>query len=345
MSVEVKPDMAERFKVMPAQVSEIATMQEISGRIDTNERLVTRIGAAVTGRVTDVLTEVGDRVHSGQAMARIASPELTTAQLTFLRAKSNAELAERAVERARQLIQADVIGSAEVQRRESELSISKAELRASADQLRLMGVPSEGIAKLRDQGSLHPVAGVAATSSGVVTERKISQGQVVQPGDQLFTVADLSNVWVIGALPEQAARTVQLGQKIDVNVPALGNRHLSGQVVYISDTVSPETRTVTIRTQVENPKRELKPQMLANLRIAGHSSPQLAIPSGAVVRESDRDHVYVQLAPRRFRLTAVELGQETGGKRPVLSGLTTGTPVVVEGAFHLNNERKRAELE
>ena len=345
MRVEVKAAMAEGFKVEAVKTVEITTIQEISGRIDTNERLVTRIGAAVTGRVTDVLAEVGDAVRSGQTLARIASPELTTAQLGYLRAKSNAELAERAVERARQLIQADVIGSAELQRRESELSIAKAEMRASADQLRLMGIPAEGIAKLRDQGSLHPVASVTATLSGVVTERKISQGQVAQPGDQLFTVADLSNVWVIGALPEQAARTVQLGQKIEVNVPALGNRQMTGKVVFISDTVSPETRTVTIRTQVDNKQRDLKPHMLATLRIAGHSSPQLAVPIGAVVRESDKDHVYVQIEPLQYRLTPVDLGPATDGLRPVIKGLAAGTPVVVNGAFHLNNERKRAELE
>jgi cobalt-zinc-cadmium efflux system membrane fusion protein len=345
MLVEVKPAMAQGFKVDMLKAVDITSIQEISGRIDTNERLVNRIGAGVTGRVTEVLVEIGDSVRAGQVLARLASPELTTAQLAHLRAKSNAELAERAVERARQLIQADVIGSAELQRRESELSITRAEMRASADQLRLMGIPAEGIAKLRDQGSLYPAASVTATLSGVVTERKISQGQVAQPGDQLFTVADLSNVWVIGALPEQAARTVQIGQSIEVNVPALGDKKLTGKIVFISDTISPDTRTVAIRTQVDNRERQLKPQMLATLRIAGITTPQLAVPVGAVVRELDKDHVYVQTTPLRYRLTPVELGTATNGLRPVIKGLAAGTPIVIEGAFHLNNERKRSELE
>jgi cobalt-zinc-cadmium efflux system membrane fusion protein len=345
LNVDIKPSMAQSFKVLPLQPVEMTVVQEISGRIDTNERLVTRIGASVTGRVTEVLAEVGDSVRVGQTLASVASQELTTVQLAYLRANASASLAERAVERARQLIQADVIGSAEVQRRESELTIAKAETRASADHLRLLGMTADGITKLRDQGNLQSVASVIATQSGVITERKISQGQVAQPGDQLFTVADLSNVWVIGALPEQAARTVQLGQRIEVHVPALGERKLMGRVVFISDTISPETRSVAIRTQVDNPKRELKPQMLANLRIAGATSVQLAIPVGAVVREGDKDHVYVQTSPLRFRLTAVELGSANEGLRPVLKGLAQGVPVVVEGAFHLNNERKRSELE
>jgi membrane fusion protein, heavy metal efflux system len=345
LAVTIQPAMANNFKVEPLQTREMTLSQEISGRIDTNERLLTRIGAAVTGRVTDVFAEVGDNVRVGQTLARVTSPELTTAQLGFLKASANTSLAERAVERAKQLIQADVIGSAELQRRESELSIAKAETHAATDQLRLMGIPQESIAKLRDHGSLHPYASVIATQSGVITERKVSQGQVAQPGDQLFTIADLTSVWVIGALPEQAARSVQTGQKIEIKVPALGDRLILGKVVFVSDTISPETRSVTVRTQVDNPKRDLKPQMLATLRVASAAVDTLAVPVGAVVRESDKDYVYVQTAPLRFRLTAVDLGPASNGLRPVMKGLSVGTSVVIEGAFHLNNERKRAELE
>ncbi|MDD2547434.1 MAG: efflux RND transporter periplasmic adaptor subunit [Burkholderiaceae bacterium] len=344
LDVVVPPAMADNFKVAPLAQADIATYQEIAGRIEANERKVTRIGASVTGRVTDVLAEVGDRVSMGQSLARVASPELTTAQLGFLRARASTELAERAVERARQLIQADVIGSAELQRRESELSIARAELRAASDQLRLMGIPDAAVAKLRDSGSLHPHAAVLATQAGVVIERKVSQGQVAQPGDPLFTVADLGNVWVVGELPEQAARSVQTGQQVDIEVPALG-RQLSGKIIYVGDTVSPTTRTVPIRTQVDNAQRELKPQMLATMRIAGSPQTALALPTGAVVRENDRDHVFVQTGTYRFRLTPVELGAASGGLRPVLKGPNAGEPIVVEGAFHLNNERKRAELE
>ncbi len=344
MLVTVPEAMNANFAVAKLAPAELVTFQDVAGRIEANERNVTRIGAAVTGRVTSVLAEVGDRVALGQALAQVASPELTQAQLAYLRARSGAELAERAVERARQLIQADVIGSAELQRRESELAIARAEHRAAADQLRLMGMPTDAIQRLRETGSLHPHANVLATQAGVVIERKVSQGQVAQPGDPLFTVADLGTVWVVGELPEQAARSVHTGQKVEIDVPALGQK-LSGKIIFVGDTVSPETRTVPVRTQVDNAQRTLKPQMLATMRLAGQSQQALAVPSVAVVRENDQDHVYVQTAPQQYRLTPVELGPASEGLRPVLKGLNEGTPVVVQGAFHLNNERKRAELE
>ncbi|AWI54144.1 efflux transporter periplasmic adaptor subunit [Aquabacterium olei] len=344
MVVNVPAGMVSQFKVDKVGRAEMAQILEVSGRIEANERQVARIGAGVTGRVTQVLAEVGDRVRPGQVLAHVASPELSTAQLNYLRANASTQLAERAVERARQLIQADVIGSAELLRRESELAIARAELRAAGDQLALVGIPRDAVAKLRESGSLFPHAAVLATQAGVVIERKVSQGQVAQPGDPLFTVADLNTVWVVGSLPEQAARNAKAGQSVEIDVPAIG-KQLSGRVVYVADTVSPETRTVPIRTQVDNADQALKPQMLATMLIAGQASETLAIPSGAVVRDNDRDHVYVQTAANRFRLTPVELGPASGGKRPVLKGLSEGTPIVIEGAFHLNNERKRAELE
>lgn len=345
MEVRVKPEMAAQFKVQKLVPVALVPTQDVAGRIEANDRLVTRIGASVTGRVTDVLAEVGDRVKTGQALAHVASPELTTAQLAYLRAHAASQLAERAVERARQLIQADVIGSAELQRRESELSIARAELRAAGDQLQLLGLPAGAIEQLRSQGTLAAKTAVVATLSGVVIERQVSRGQVAQPGDPLFTVADLGNVWVVGGLPEQAARSVQPGQSVEIEVPALGAQRLQGKIVYVGDTVSPETRTVTIRTQVDNARRDLKPQMLATMRIAAAPQQVLAVPAAAVVRENDRDHVFVRQAEGRYRLTPVELGAASGTLRPLLKGLPEGSEVVVEGAFHLNNERKRAELE
>lgn len=345
MEVTIKPEMASQFQVSKLSLQELTPILEISGRIEANDRLVTRIGASVTGRVTDVLSEVGDRVHPGQALARVASAELTQAQMGYLRAHAASALAERTVERARQLILADVIGSAELQRRESELAIAKAELRATQDQLRMMGLPADAIQRLRESGTLHPHASVLSSLSGVVIERKVSQGQVTQPGDPLFTVADLSNVWVVGALPEQTARSVQTGQTVDIAVPALGNRQLSGKIVFVGDTVSPETRSVTIRTQVNNAQRDLKPQMLASMRISGSAQKTLAIPVQAVVRDNDRDHVFVRVADHRYRLTPVELGSANGNWRPVIKGVAQGSDIVTDGSFHLNNERKRAELE
>jgi cobalt-zinc-cadmium efflux system membrane fusion protein len=271
-------------------------------------------------------------------LAQISSPELTTSQLTYLRASAALSLAERAVDRAKQMIQADVISSAEFQKRESELSIARAEQRAAEDQLRLLGLPGTSIDRLRDQGRIQPEGDVRAKQGGVVVERKVSAGQVVQPGDSLFTVADLSSVWAVASLPEQAARYVSKNQTVAIEIPSL-DASFKGEIVFISDTVQPETRTVAIRTQLSNPKRDIKPMMLMNMKVESNGKMVPLIPNSAVVRDNDRDHVFVQTQPRIFRLTPVELEPAVEGNRPVLKGVTQGEMVVTEGAFHLNNDR------
>ena len=297
--VRPRADMLKRFELGNVARTGIERTQEIPGRIEVDEKRITRIGASVTGRVVEVSVDVGYRVKAGEVLARISSTELTQAQLNFLRSNAAFSLAERALERAQQLYKADVISAAELQRRESEQSIARAELRAASDQLSLIGFDQSLQRRLRESG----------------------------------------------ALPEQAAGSVQMGQLVDVQVPALGEKRFRGRIVFVSDTIQPETRTITVRTEVDNASRELKPQMLSTMRLFGEREERLAIPDSAVVRDGDRDHVFLHRQDGSFKLIPVELGISINGKRPIIRGLTEGQAIVMRGAFHLNNERKRAELE
>jgi cobalt-zinc-cadmium efflux system membrane fusion protein len=248
------------------------------------------------------------------------------------------------VERARQLLAADVIGSAELQRRESELAISMSEQRAAADQLRVLGVSQKSLERLSSTGAINSVSPVVATMAGTVVERRVTQGQVVQPSEVLFSIADLSRVWVEADVPEQQAGQVKAGQNIEVDIPSLGQR-LTAKLIYIADTVDPVTRTVTVRSELDNTDRTLKPAMLATVLIETRPTSRLVVPGTAVVRESESDQVFVEVAPGEYRMTPVRLDKAIGDVRPVLSGLKEGERIVTDGAFHLNNERKRKETD
>lgn len=343
--VMLKPDMLQRVKVAALAESDVADTLQVPGRIEVDETRLVRIGSNVNGRVLDVVAKVGDRVRAGATLATLSSPELTQSQLSYLRAFSQATLAERAAERAKQLLAADVIGAAELQRRESELVVAQAEVSAAASQLRLLGVPDAAIFQLRDRGKINASLAITSTRDGVVISRDVTPGQVVQPADLLFSVADLSVVWAVGDVPEQEARQVKQGQMVQVEVPALGEDALSGPIVFVSDIVDPDTRTVTVRTALNNAAAQLKPAMLANMKISSMIHRRLTVPGAAVVRENDKDLVFVSEGEGSFRLVPVELGPDAAGRRTVYKGLQPGQKVVVDGAFHLNNERKRAELE
>lgn len=343
--VTAQPELLQILKVAPAGKILLAETLRVSGKLDFDEQRLTRIGATVVGRVTDIEAILGQTVKPGVMLARINSTELGQAQLAYLKARASGDLNRRALERARVLYESDVIAAAELQRRENESLISAAEARASADQLKVLGMSTASISRLATTGAIDSYSPVVASAPGVVVERKVTQGQVVQPSDALFTVADLSKLWAIARVPEQQASQVVVGQTITVEIAALGNERFTGKLIFVGDTVDPDTRTVMVRTEIQNQDRRLKPAMLANMLIESAPRERLAVPSTAIVRENDADHVFVVSAPSQFRLTKVTLGPENKGFRPLLSGIKEGDSIVTEGAFHLNNERNRKALE
>lgn len=333
------------IKVGPVQSTNVSETLRVSGKLDFDEQNLARIGATVEGRVTHINAQLGQEVKPGQVLGRIHSTALGQAQLAYLKARGTSDLNRRALERAKVLFAADVIAAAELQRRENEASMADAEARAMADQLKVLGMNAAAIERLAATGAIESYSPVVASVAGRVVERKVTQGQVVQPADALFTVANLSRLWAVARVPEQQASQVQVGQTMTIEVPALADERFSGKLIFVGDTVDPETRTVMVRTELNNDDRRLKPAMLATMLIASAPRQRLTVPTSAVVREDNTDHVFVASATGPFRLTKVQLGPEANGVRTVISGIKEGDSIVTEGAFHLNNERNRVALE
>jgi membrane fusion protein, heavy metal efflux system len=344
-SIRVSPDISDLVVVKPLETAEVREQIRIVGRLELNGYKTAKIGAPVTGRISEILVLNGQEVRQGEVLAEINSQELTAAQLAFLKAHSTEQLASRAVERAELLFGSDVIGSAELQRRQNEHSVSKSEKRASADQLRVLGISTRSVEQLETTGKLISAAPISATQRGTVIERKIALGQVVQPSDALFVISDLGTLWAAADIPEQEASQVKKGQKVEIEIPALQNARRTGNIVYIADVVNPETRTVRVGVDLNNPEKILKPQMLISMVIDGKTSTQTVVPIGAVVRENDQDHIFIEQSAGPYKLTRVKLGPEKAGQRALLEDLPPGRKVVVDGAFHLNNERIKRNLE
>ena len=339
------PELLAQIKLAAVSTQPVAETLRVAGRIDFDEQRLARIGATITGRVTDIDAMLGQEVKKGEVLARLNSSDLSTQQLAYLRARSELELNRRNAERAKLLYDADVISVAELQRRQSEFQISVAETRAASDQLLLLGVTPASIDRLGKQGAVNSLTPVVSTLNGHVVERKLAQGQVVQPADALFVVADLTRLWAVAQVPEQQVSQVKVGQAVSIEVPALGNEKLVGKLIYVGQTINPETRTVLVRTELDNRDGRLKPAMLASMLIEARAVERQVVPASAVVRENDEDHVFVALGDGTFRLTKVKLGPEQSGQRVVLSGLKGDENIVMNGAFHLNNERNRMEME
>lgn len=343
--VELNAALKERVRLVKVGESEIREELRIPGSIQVSEQRIARIGAPVTGRITDIDAVLGQQVKQGQTLATLNSTELAQNQLGYIKALQQIELHSKAVERARTLLDADVISKAELQRREAELSAAQAELNAAADQLQVLGMSPQSIAKLSKTSAMHSFSGVSARIAGTVIGRKANLGQVVQPADELFVVADLSKVWAVAEVPEAQVNLIEMGEEVNIEVPALDKTSIRAKLIYVGDVVNPQTRTVTIRSEINNQNKSLKPDMLVSMLLKSKPLPKLAIPVQAVVRENDKNYVFVQLAPNKFRLREVVLGTDFQEMVAVVNGLEKDEVVVSEGAFHVNNERKRKELE
>ncbi len=327
------------------QKSEIAQTLSVAGKLSVNESKISRIGSNLAGRLLTVNAQIGQKVESSTVLASLNSTELSTAQLSFLKAHSIAELQQKNVERAKSLFQADVLSSAELQKRENELKIALAEERAMADQLVSFGMTESTINQLAKSGKIKSQRTVISPISGIVIDRFVTQGQVVQVSDPLFVVADLSELWIVADVPEAQAGSIRLNQEIKVEIPSI-QKIIHTNISYISDVINPENRTLKIRANLPNQEAIFKPDMFATIHIQGNIQEKYFVPASSVVRDQNKEHVFVQLDPRTYRLQEVKLDPANEeGMRVLQSGLNGSEVIVIKGAFHLNNERQRLSLE
>ncbi len=345
LEIVITPIIQSQIKIDKADKAEISEAVNVPGRIEVQQSRLAKIGSPVTGRVSDIQVSLGQIVKSGQILAKVNSVELTQTQLIFIKAKQQIGLKTKAVDRAKLLFEADVISKAEMQRIEAELDSVKAEFDATEDQLEILGMTKAAIQKLSDSSTVNSYSDVTSRIAGIVISKHVNIGQVVQPADELFSVADLSHLWAVAEVPEQQMAFIQKDQEVAVDIPALDDKRVKGKIIYVGDIVNPETRTVLIRTEIENSNQMLKPDMLITVTVQSKRVSKLAIPTTAVVRENDRSYVFAQTGPNKFRLREIEIGSRDGNMVSVLSGITIGETIVIDGAFHLNNERKKKELE
>ena len=309
LKIEVSASLRDQLKLGQPQWQQVAKTLDVAGHIEADATRQARVGSPVRGRITEVLVFEGERVKRGQPLAILYSTDLSDAQFAFLKAVSQQSLSERAVDRGKQLLDADVIGSAEYQRRQAELVQATAEVSSLRQQLRALGMSEGSIHDLESSRKLNSRYEVLASIDGTVLERSITVGQIVQPAEVAFLLADLSKVWLVADIPEQNAGDVVAGKAVEAEAAAFPGEPIVGRLSFVSATVNPESRTVRVRMNVSNPRGRYKPSMLATMRLKDKGQRERVIPVTAVVRENNRDNVFMQTGPKTFVLREVELGR------------------------------------
>mgnify|MGYP006420997555 CR=1 FL=1 len=331
--------MLNQIKIEKVKEIPIKRTLDIPGSIEVKQNLLAKIGSPVQGRIIEVNVELGQKVKKGQVLAIINSTELAKQQLNYIKSVQMVELRSKAFERAVLLFDADVISEAQKLQRKTELSAAKAEMEASKDQLYVLGMTNQEVEAIQSETQIDSVTTIVAKIDGKVIKKNVNIGQVVDPTEDIFTVAALEQVWGVAQVPERQIGFLKEGDEILIDVPAYEKKLVDGKISYLGDIVDPITRTVTIRTEIDNTNGLLKPDMLITMKVSGKEINKIGVPINSIVAIDDIPNLFVKTSSNTFLLRPVTLGMKNKSYVHIEDGLSEDEEVVVDGAFHLNNER------
>ena len=324
------------------QVGEAGTVTTtnltVTGTITYDANRVSHIGARTDGRVVEVRADLGMRVRRGQALLHLESPQVGQIRAEEREAEALVRIARENFAREQRLEQQGISSRKELLEAEAELRRAEASLQSAEAQLQVLGAG-------------HGTGGhfdIASPFAGVVVARDVSLGEMATPGDTLFTLADLSEVWIELDIFERDLARVRVGQEVVVTTTAYASRTFLGRIVYIGDILDPSKRTVRARVEIPNADGALKPGMFATANIqVGAGGPALVVVPQDAVQEVEQKQVVFVPGDRmgEFRAVPVEVGETLDGGRVVIrSGLQSGARIVVAGAFALRSELAKGEI-
>jgi membrane fusion protein, heavy metal efflux system len=319
----------------------------LPGVVEANAYRQVLVTAVAAGQVRSVAAELGAHVRAGQPLATLHSPELAEAERVYVSMQAELAAAHQRLVRLESLVKIGAASREEYEAAQAEHTKHATDVEGARARLLLFGLSAEQVNGLIDASRINPVVTIAAPSGGVVIRRAINRGQNVEASSELFTIADLSTVWVLGDLYERDLGRVRIGSRATMTSAAFPGQTWTGAVTYIDAQVAPETRTARVRVETSNPGERLRLGMFVDVAL-GEASPGnvLMVPRSAVQTIGSQNVVYVadESQAGRFVERAVRLGATSGEETEVTGGLAEGAHVVTTGSFFLRAERDRLGL-
>ena len=348
--VTLSPEAVERAGITFTEVAAGAALGGVRapGVVEPNAYKQIVVTPLVSGRLTRVTAELGQRVQRGQTIAQIFSPELAEAQTRYVSARAELTAHDQKLARTEQLVHIGAASRQELERVHAEHTARRAEVQSAASRLQLLGLSAGAIEGLDPGQAADATTSVPAPIAGVITQRAANVGTNVDQSTQLFTVVDLSTVWVVADLYEKDFARVRVGSTAIITTAAYPDLALPGRVSYIDPQVSTATRTAKVRVEVPNARHELRFGMYVEVLLAGEgggaSTPM--VPRTAVQNVGDRTVVYlvVPKEPGTFVERELRLGMSDGDHVTVLDGVKPGDLIVGTGSFSVRAERERLGL-
>ncbi len=330
--------------VEAVQLKPIAGDLSLSGKVQYSEDRFVKVSSPLVGRVTDVRAKLGERVVAGQVLLSIDSADIGAAYSDYVKAESDLGLATRNYELAKDLFEAKAMSKKDVVQAENDYFKAQAEHRRTRERLLALRIPASELDKPRSEQRITSRFDLKSPLDGTVVERSVTVGQMVgaDPGQMLYTIADLSVLQVVAEVYERDLSRVARGARVSVTIEAYPGETFDGTIVYVGDVVDQTTRTIKVRCSVVNRGLKLKPEMFARVNLKmGSGTPVLVLPKEAVMEVGGQEFVFVQGADGKYVRRPVMTGLASGDTIQIREGLQAGEKVVVKGALLIKGEQEK----
>ena len=326
------------------------------GALAPNDSTTTAVYSPYSGRVTRLIANLGDHVEKNAPLMTVDSTEAIQARNDLIAAldaltaaQAQAKVAVANETRQHELYLGQSAALKDWQQAQSDLAAANAALRtaqtglvAQENRMRILGINEDVISSLEKSGGTGRISAeaiVKAPIAGTVIQRQVGLGQYIQSGaaNPVYSIGDLSTLWVLGNVRESDAPLMQVGQRADIHIVALPNRVFSARLAWIAPAIDPTTHRLAVRAELKNPGGVLKPLMFATVGIhtaSDRTSP--AVPESAVIYEGDQAHVWVAHSDHSLGLRNIRVGRIQDGDVEVISGLGNGETVVTAGALFID---------
>jgi len=339
--VELNDTQLKTVQVIAASEHVFSPQRVAVGSIDFDENLAVPVFSPYQGKIIEAFAQIGDEVPKGKALFTIDSPDLVQAESTVIAAAGVLELTNAALARAKDLYATQGIAEKDLQQAMSDQQSAEGALKAARDAVRVFGKTEAQIDEIVAKRKIDPALVVPSPIAGRVTARNAQPGLLVQPGNvpAPYSVANLSTMWMLAYVAESDSPLFHLGQQVRVKVMAFPDRDFEATITNIGATVDPGTHTVLVRSEVRDPKHELRPGMFATYVIrVGRPVKSTALPLNGVVREGDGTMtIWVTTDRKHFTRRIVTIGMQQDGFDQIVEGLKPGELVVSDGAVFLSN--------
>ncbi len=322
----------------------LASLQPLKSELTAMGKVIARqnnkaiVSYAFPARISQIHIKIGDWVKKGQRLVTLQSEEVGNAKSEFYKAQADHELARVNHERQQRLFDRGVGAQKDLLTAEADLKVAQANLDAAEKKLHVLGFSEQEVSTITESHQINPIISLYAPIAGKIIQNNAVLGSMIDQETEILVLMDPTILWTDAEIYEKDISKIRLEMTVTLNVPAYPGETFSGKITYIGDVLKEDTRTITVRAEVENRDYKLKPGMFASIWIAlNHQSQALVVPQEAVLEDKGDKITFIKRG-EQFFLQVVHTGALDNGYVEILRGLAEGDEVVVSGGYQLKSK-------